>query len=230
MLFDLDGVLADTLGAHRRAWRDLFEHYFAAHLVTPAYCEEDYTLHVDGLPRSLGVAQVLASRGITLPPGLPTDPPEAETIEGLGRRKNLAFLAAITDDGVAPYPETLGVLGRLAGQGLAMGVVSSSANARQVLKVAGIEAFFPVVVDGLLAAKLRLAPKPAPDTFLHASALLGAHPARTIVVEDALAGVGAGRAGAFALVVGVDRGAGAKALEAAGADIVVTSLADIPAP
>ncbi|MCL2788667.1 MAG: beta-phosphoglucomutase family hydrolase [Micrococcales bacterium] len=226
MLFDLDGVLTPTVDVHRRAWRALFDDFFSRHAITPPYTDEDYTRHIDGRPRFKGVAAVLASRSITLPAGTPADPPEAETIAGLGNRKNAAFLTTLMNDGVTPYPGTASTLDELARRGVLLAVVSSSVNAGQVLKAAGLDHYFPVVVDGRTVEQEGLPGKPAPDTFLRAAELLGTTPKRTAVLEDAVAGVQAASAGDFVIVLGVDRGAGADRLLEAGAHAVVTSLPD----
>ncbi|MDR1825640.1 MAG: HAD-IA family hydrolase [Bifidobacteriaceae bacterium] len=224
-LFDLDGVLVPTAALHQQAWAALFGEFFAADGVRPPYGADDYYKYVDGRPRCDGVAAVLASRGLTLPWGDPFDPPTAPTVCGLGNRKDQYFnaaLAAAAD--FAPYPETVPVLQALGGRGAGLAVVTSSENATQVLARAGLTDWFPVVVDGRHRRLHGLAGKPAPDTFTAAAGLLGLSPARCAVVEDAVAGVAAGRAGGFGLVAGVDRGAGAPALAAAGADAVMTSL------
>lgn len=188
--------------------------------------EADYAAYVDGLPRPDGVRTFLASRGITLPDGSPDDPPEAETVHGLGRRKNAEFTRALADDGVEVFPGAVRFIRYWRGRGLKIGLNSSSRNARLVLDKAGLTGLFDVVVDGKVAAAAGLPGKPAPDTFVHAAALLGATPRHACVVEDALAGVQSGKAGGFALVIGIDRGAGRAALLEAGADMVAADLGD----
>jgi beta-phosphoglucomutase family hydrolase len=230
VLFDLDGVLTPTAEVHKHAWAALFGRYLADRGVEPAYRDEDYYAHIDGKPRYEGVRDLLASRGLELPWGSPGDSPGAATVAGLGNRKNAVFTQILEDDGVTPYPGTRSVLDALAAAGKRLAVVSSSQNARAVLAAAGLLADFPVVVDGLVAAERGIAGKPAPDTFAFAAAQLGVPDARAVVVEDAVAGVAAGRAGGFGLVVGVDRGTGAAALRAAGADIVIDSLTALLAP
>ncbi|MDR0432565.1 MAG: beta-phosphoglucomutase family hydrolase [Bifidobacteriaceae bacterium] len=226
VLFDLDGVLTPTAEVHRRAWAALFGPVLAERGAAP-YREEDYYRHIDGKPRYEGVRDLLDSRGITLPPGTPADPPDALTVAGLGNRKNALFAASLAADGVDPFPGTVAVLERLAGAGKELAVVSSSMNARPVLAAAGLDRFFEVVVDGQVAREAQLPGKPAPDTFCHAAQLLGVAPGAAAVVEDAVAGVAAGRAGGFGLVVGVDRGAGAEQLVSAGADCVVDELTEL---
>ncbi|MDR1807661.1 MAG: HAD-IA family hydrolase [Propionibacteriaceae bacterium] len=195
--------------------------------VVPDYTDADYYAHIDGRPRYDGIQAVLASRGLTLPWGDPTDPPGDATICALGNRKNATFAALLARTGVPPFPGTLPALEQLRSRGLRLAVVSSSRNARAVLDGAGLTGFFELVVDGVVAADEGLPGKPAPDTFLFAARRLGVMPDRAVVVEDALAGVAAGRAGAFGLVVGVDRGAGAGALRAAGADVVIRGLEEL---
>lgn len=226
-LFDLDGVLTPTAEVHMRAWAEMFNSFLAGRGLTEPYSDADYFAYVDGKPRYDGVRSFLASRGITLPEGEPTDPPEAETVCGLGNRKNGAFSAVLARDGVAPYPGSVRLLDHLAARGVAMAVVSSSQNAPMVLRAAGLDGRFDIVVDGKLARAERLPGKPAPDTYLYAADALGVPKERAVVFEDAVSGVQAGRAGAFGLVVGVDRGVGAQTLIDEGADLVVADLEEL---
>ncbi len=226
-LFDLDGVLTPTAEVHMRAWHQMFSTYFLEHEVAPAYTNADYFTHVDGKPRYDGVRATLASRGIELPEGEPTDEPGTETVCGLGNAKNALFDRMLKKDGVVAFPGTLALLDALAERGVAVAVVSSSRNARAVLLAAGLADRFTVVVDGEVARHTGLRGKPSPETFEHAAAALGVPAARAVVIEDAVSGVAAGRAGAFGLVIGVDRGAGAETLRAAGADIVVRDLSEL---
>ncbi|WP_022906431.1 HAD family hydrolase [Curtobacterium sp. B18] len=226
LLFDLDGVLTPTADVHMRAWSRLFTPYLAQHGVAP-YTEQDYFAYVDGKPRYDGVRSLLESRGIDLPQGTPDDPPDADTVCGLGNRKNAEFTAELTEHGVEPYPGSLRFLVTAIDAGLSVAVVSSSANAVQVLRTAGILERFPVIVDGVVAREDGLAGKPAPDTYLDAASRFGLTAAECVVVEDATSGVEAGRNGAFGLVIGVDRGAGADALLEHGADVVVTDLDEL---
>lgn len=209
-----------------RAWSRLFTPYLAAHGVAP-YTEQDYFAYVDGKPRYDGVRSLLHARGIDLPEGTPADDPALDTVCGLGNRKNAEFTAELEEHGVAPYPGSLRFLTTAIDAGYEVAVVSSSANARSVLETAGILDRFEVVVDGAVAREDGLAGKPAPDTYLDAATRFGLTAAQCVVVEDATSGVEAGRNGAFGLVVGVDRGAGADALRAHGADLVVSDLADL---
>lgn len=224
VLFDLDGVLTPTAEVHMRAWARLFAPYLISKGVAP-YVNDDYFDHIDGRPRYEGVRTMLASRGLTLPEGDPTDAPDVETVCGLGNRKNEVFTSVLETEGVEAYPGSVAVLDELARRGTPVAVVSSSRNAGPVLVAAGLADRFEVVVDGLVAAARGIPGKPNPDTFLDAAAQLGVSPDRAVVVEDAPSGVAAGRAGRFALVMGVDRGAGADTLLAGGADVVVTDLA-----
>jgi beta-phosphoglucomutase family hydrolase len=218
VLLDLDGVITPTAEVHQRAWASLFADY--------DYTDADYLAHIDGKPRYDGVRTFLASRGIALPEGDPTDPPGDDTVCALGNRKDATFNALLDAEGIEPYPGTMAVLDLLDSLDTPQAVVSSSKNARRVLHAAGLGDRFGVVVDGIVAAEHALPGKPEPDTFLHAAGLLGAAPAATAVVEDAVSGVAAGRAGGFALVLGIDRGGNREALAGAGAHLVVDDLAE----
>ncbi|WP_255372170.1 HAD family phosphatase [Demequina sp. NBRC 110053] len=226
-LFDLDGVLTPTAEVHMKAWNRMFTDYFTAHGITPEYTDADYYAYVDGKPRYDGVRACLASRGVTLPEGDPSDPAGAETVCGIGNTKNDAFAAILRDEGVSPFPGSVRLLDHLRSLGTEMAVVSSSRNAPDVLAAAGIADRFDVVVDGNVVAHEGVKGKPAPDMFELAASRLGVAGADAVVVEDALSGVAAGAAGDFGLVVGVDRGAGADALRAGGADIVVDDLEEL---
>jgi beta-phosphoglucomutase family hydrolase len=228
VLYDLDGVLTPTALVHMRAWQEMFSGFFDAHHPDQLpYTDDDYFHWVDGKPRYAGVRSFLASRGITLPDGAPTDEPELLTVCGLGNRKNALFESILAVEGVSAYPGSRALVEALAERGLHQAVVSSSRNAPEVLKAAGLIGYFPTIVDGVVAAERHLAGKPAPDTFLYASEELDVRPARCVVVEDALSGVQAGRAGRFGLVVGVDRGVGAGALLEHGANMVVADLEEL---
>jgi beta-phosphoglucomutase family hydrolase len=225
LLFDLDGVLTPTAEVHMRAWATLFRGYLAEHAPEAApYTDADYFDHVDGKPRYDGVRSMLASRGITLPEGDPADSPDADTVCGLGNRKNAVFAAELAENGVTPYPGSVAFLDAAIAAGYQVAVVSSSRNAVPVLTAAGLRDRFEVIVDGEVAARDGLAGKPAPDTYLDGARLLGRAAAECVVVEDAQSGVQAGRAGSFGLVVGVDRGVGPQALIDFGADFVVDDL------
>jgi beta-phosphoglucomutase family hydrolase len=232
-LFDLDGVLTRTAEVHAAAWKDMFDTFLRAEAArggapfVPFDPVADYDRHVDGRPRLDGTRQFLASRGIELPEGDPTDPPGARTIHGLSSAKNDTVLRMIKERGVQPYPGSVAYLHRLRELGAPRAVVSSSANARDVLRAAGIADLFDVVVDGVVAGERHLAGKPAPDTYLAAAGILHTAPEEAAVFEDALAGVASGRAGGFGAVVGVDRTGQADALRAGGADLVVADLAEL---
>ncbi|UOR02860.1 beta-phosphoglucomutase family hydrolase [Leucobacter allii] len=225
VLFDLDGVITPTVELHRRAWAETFDELFAG-LGLPPYREEEYFASLDGRSRFAGVRSLLESRGVPLPEGAADDHGLTSVI-GIGNRKNAAFTRVLSRDGIAPYPGSLRLLDRLAELGVPLGLVSSSRNAVPVLRAAGLEERFAVVVDGVTAEREGLPGKPAPDTFLRAAAALGSPPARAAVFEDAESGTAAARAGGFGLVVGVDRGAGRAALIAAGADTVVDDLEEM---
>jgi beta-phosphoglucomutase family hydrolase len=228
VLFDLDGVITPTAEVHMRAWSRMFNDYLEGRGDGQApYTDADYFAHVDGKPRYEGVASFLEARGIDLPHGDPADPPATETVCGLGNRKNDAFNAVLEEEGVTAYPGSRRLLDALRERGLPLGIVSSSRNAPAVLEAAGVDGYFRTVMHGGVAEQRGLQGKPAPDTFLAAGDDLGAEPARTVVLEDAISGVRAGAAGGFGLVVGVDRGAGAQALAEAGADVVVHDLEEL---
>jgi beta-phosphoglucomutase family hydrolase len=236
-LFDLDGVLTQTAKVHAAAWKEMFDAYLherAARVgedFVPFDPVADYDEYVDGRPRYDGVRSFLRSRSIELPQGAPSDPPSAETVDGLGNRKNEILLGLIRERGVAPYEGSVRYVKAAREQGLRRAVVSSSTNCRDVLVAAGIEALFEAVVDGVTAEREHLQGKPAPDTFLAGAKALDVAPAEAAVFEDAIAGVEAGRAGRFGYVVGVDRAGQAAALRDHGADVVVTDLAELlPAP
>ena len=224
VLFDLDGVLTPTAVVHMHAWQTMFEELFSAWDITPPYEERDYFDHLDGKKRYDGVAALLRSRDVEVPWGDPSDPPTADTVCGIGNRKNLVFERVLRAEGIAPYPGTMRLLDDLAQAGTPVAVVSSSKNAEEVLAAAGIRDRFAVVMDGVIAERDHLASKPAPDVFVEAARMLGVEPDRSAAVEDALSGVESAAAGRFGLVVGVDRGAGEQALRDAGAHVVVKDL------
>ncbi|MGW8484647.1 HAD-IA family hydrolase [Microbacterium sp. NPDC055903] len=225
VLFDLDGVLTPTAEVHMRAWKDVFEDVFAQWGISPAYTDDDYFAYLDGKKRYDGVASLLHSRNVEIPWGETDDAPEAETVCGIGNRKNDAFAASLRRDGIAPYPGSLALIRELRDAGIRMGVVSSSKNAEEVLASAGIRDFFEIVVDGVVAEQDHLASKPAADMFAAGAVALGVDAATSAAVEDAVAGVASASAAGFAIVVGVDRGAGADVLRAQGATCIVDDLA-----
>jgi beta-phosphoglucomutase family hydrolase len=233
VLFDLDGVLTRTARVHAAAWKELFDAFLERRSAetgepfVPFDLEADYRRHVDGKPRLDGVAAFLASRGIALPQGTPEDEPGPSSVHALGRLKDQHFLRRLARDGVEVYEESIELVRTLRAQELKTAVVSSSNNCAAVLDAAGIAQLFDARVDGLDLTRLKLRGKPAPDAFLEAARRVGVDPPRAVVVEDAIAGVEAGRAGAFGCIVGVDRGGRSLALRSAGADVVVTSLAQV---
>jgi beta-phosphoglucomutase family hydrolase len=230
-LFDLDGVLTKTAIVHAAAWKQMFDEYLrdraerSGNDFVPFDSDADYGEYVDGKPRADGVRSFLASRGIELPDGDPDDPPSAETISGLGNRKNQLVLHLIHEQGVEAYEGSVRYLEAARDAGLRRAVVSSSTNCHDVLVAAGIEQFFEARIDGVVAERDALKGKPAPDTFLAGARALSVAPDDAVVFEDALAGVEAGRAGHFGCVVGVDRVGHADALRRHGATIVVEDLA-----
>lgn len=228
-LFDLDGVVTRTAVVHAAAWKEMFDAFLrereGEHF--RPFDDHDYDEYVDGLPRADGVRTFLASRGIELPEGDADDPPGAETVHGLGNRKNALVLEKIRTDGVEAYDDTLTYIRAARAQGLRTAIVSSSANCRDVLRAIDAEDLFDVRVDGVVAAERKLPGKPRPDTFLAAAHDLGLDAPRSAVFEDALAGMDAGRAGGFGYVVGLDRVGQTDALYEHGADIVVKGLAEL---
>jgi HAD superfamily hydrolase (TIGR01509 family) len=226
ILFDLDGVLTPTATVHEQAWQELFEGYLETQPQVPGYRESDYFDHIDGKPRFDGVRDFLASRGIVLPEGPTDDDPAHTTVQGLGNRKNRIF-NDIVSSGVEPFEGSVRFVEAALAQGLKVAVVSSSRNAPAVLKAAGLSDRFPVVVDGVVAAAEGLPGKPSPATYDYAAQLLALPSEECVVVEDAVSGVQAGRAGSFYSVIGVDRGAGRQTLLDAGATMVVSDLEEL---
>ena len=232
-LFDLDGVLTQTAKVHAAAWKQMFDEYLSERAqrtgepMRPFDEHDDYDDYVDGKPRYDGVRSFLESRGIELPQGTPEDPPGAETVDGLGNRKNELVLKLIHDQGGQAYDGSVRYVRAVRDAGLPRAVVSSSANCRDVLRAAGIEDLFDTVIDGVVAERDKLRGKPAPDTFLAGARALNIEPKDGVVFEDALAGVQAGHDGKFGFVVGVDRVGQREGLLAHGADIVVDDLAEL---
>jgi beta-phosphoglucomutase family hydrolase len=234
-LFDLDGVLTETAKVHDAAWKQVFDEILQDEAsrsgvpFVPFDPVDDYDTYVDGKPRTDGVRDFLASRGIHPPDGSSDDPPSAFTIHGIGRKKNDSFVERIRTDGVEAYPGSVRYLHAVRDAGLRRIVVSSSANCHDILLAAGIDDLVEGEVDGTDVERDHLHGKPAPDTFLAGARLAGHPPAGCAVFEDALAGVQAGRAGAFGYVVGVDRIGGTHPadLTAHGADVVLRDLADL---
>lgn len=227
-LFDLDGVLTDTASVHRKAWKQTFDPVLADH-GEPEFTDGDYAAYVDGKPRSDGVRDFLRSRGIDLPEGGADDPPEANTVQGVGNRKNALLVAAIRTGGVKVFEDARRYLVAARDGGLRRIVVSSSANTKDVLHVTGLEQYIEGRIDGVTIGERKLHGKPAPDSFLAGAELAGVGAQSAAVFEDALAGVQAGRNGRFGFVVGVNRvdDAHGRALAENGASVVVTSLDEL---
>jgi beta-phosphoglucomutase family hydrolase len=233
VLLDLDGVITDTANLHAACWKRMFDEYLQeraqrrGEAFRPFDLAADYRLCVDGKPRFDGVRDFLKSRDIHIPEGSQDDPPEAETVGGLGTRKNELVNKIIEDEGVAPYEGSVKLIRQLRGDGFKIAVVTSSQNCEAVLRAAKLDSCFDALVDGNAIRAQRLAGKPAPDTFLAAAKLLGAEPARSVVIEDALSGVEAGSNGHFGLVIGVARKGNAGELRRHGAHLVVSDLAEL---
>jgi beta-phosphoglucomutase family hydrolase len=233
VLLDLDGVITDTASIHARCWKQMFDKYLQNRATQRGETfrafdlGSDYRLYVDGKPRFDGVRDFLASRDIQLPEGSPDDRPQAETVGGLGNRKNDLVNKVIEDTGVEAYEGSVRLLDQLRQGGFKIAVVTSSQNCDAVLKSAKLDDFFEVRVDGNTIHAQRLAGKPAPDTFLWATKLLRVEPKRAIIIEDAISGVEAGCAGNFGLVIGVARKGNAEELRRHGAHLVVNDLAEL---
>lgn len=232
-LFDLDGVLTRTATVHAAAWKEMFDRFLREW--SQRHGDEqpefdpgaDYDRYVDGKQRADGTRSFLASRGIELPEGSDDDPPGSWTVHGLGNLKNEIVLRRIREDGVEVYDSSVDYVRAVRAAGLRTAVVSSSANTVDVLRVTGIGDLFDARIDGVVARERHLPGKPAPDTFLAGAAALDVPARRAAVFEDALAGVEAGHAGGFAVVVGVDRVGQADELLRRGADVVVADLAEL---
>lgn len=229
VIFDLDGVITDTASVHQLAWKRMFDQWLAERTKATGedrrpFSDDDYYLYVDGKPRYDGVVSFLASRGISLARGDPSDSPTTETASGLGNRKDELFFALLGERGVVSFPSSIELLQRLRANGSRTAIISASRNCVAVLDAAGIAQLFDAKVDGVDADALGLPGKPDPAVFLEAARRLEVEPGRAAVVEDALAGVEAGRRGRFGLVIGVDRGGHGEELRERGADVVVGDL------
>jgi beta-phosphoglucomutase family hydrolase len=233
VIFDMDGVVTQTAVVHASSWKKLFDAFLrerseeTGEPFVPFDEHGDYERYVDGKNRYDGVRSFLASRGIELPEGSPDDPPGSDTVQALGNDKDTYFLEQVRTDGVRPYESTVQLIRELRERGVAIGLVSASRNAEEVLAGAGVLELFDARVDGVVSAERGLPGKPDPATFLEAARELNVEPGRAAVVEDALSGVAAGRAGNFGLVVGVARAGQTDALRDAGADVVVADLAEL---
>jgi alpha,alpha-trehalase len=232
LILDMDGVVTRSAKVHLRAWERMFNDYLEtrpphADEDRSPFSEKDYYRYVDGKPRYDGTQSFLCARGITLPYGSPSDPPEKESVCGLGNRKNRYFRKYLEKHGAESYSSTVDLIRKFRKAKKAVACISSSKNAKAVLRSAGVIELFDAIVDGVDAAEAGFPGKPAPDIFLAAAERLGADPGKSIVIEDALSGVEAGKAGGFGLVIGVDRGKQEQALRNRGADIVVPDLSMI---
>jgi beta-phosphoglucomutase family hydrolase len=233
VLFDLDGVLTATAKVHAACWKKLFDEFLeerakaAGEPLKPFDIDSDYKLYVDGKLRYEGVRSFLGSRGIDLPEGTPDESPNSETECGLGNRKDALVHEVLEADGVEVYEGSVRLVEQVRSRGIRTAVVSASKNCKIVMEAARISHLFDQVVDGEVAERLRLPGKPKPDTFLTAAERLGVVPERAVVVEDAISGVQAGRAGGFGLVIGVDRKGDPESLRQSGADIVVKDLSEL---
>jgi beta-phosphoglucomutase family hydrolase len=233
VLFDLDGVITNTAKLHAACWKQMLDEYLQKRATErgetfrPFDLATDYRLHLDGKPRFDGVRDFLASRGIQLSEGDSKDPPQAETVRGLGNRKNELVSDAIERVGVEAYQGSVRLIDQLRRGGFKLALVTSSENCTAVLKAAKLDSLFDVRVDGHMVETQDLAGKPAPDTFLMAAKLLGVAPQRAVVVEDAIPGVQAGRSGNFGLVIGVARKGDAEELKRQGAHVVVNDLGEL---
>jgi beta-phosphoglucomutase family hydrolase len=233
VLLDLDGVITDTANLHAACWKQMFDEYLQqratqkGEIFRPFDIATDYRLRVDGKPRFDGVRDFLTSRGIRLPEGSSDDSPQAETVSGLGNRKNELVNQVIEDTGIEPYEGSVKLIHQLRHRGFKVAVVTSSQNCETVLRAANLDDCFEVKVDGNTIHAQHLAGKPAPDTFLMAAKLLSVIPARSIVIEDAISGVEAGLAGNFGLVIGVARKGNADELRNHGAHLVVSDLEEL---
>jgi beta-phosphoglucomutase family hydrolase len=233
VLFDLDGVITDTANLHAASWKKMFDEYLreratrTGEAFRPFDLATDYLHYVDGQPRFDGVRHFLESRGIQLPEGSPDDPPQRETVCGLGNRKNDLVNQVIANVGVEPYEGSVKLIHQLRDGGFKIAVVTSSQNCTTVLKAAKLDGVFEAQVDGNTIRTQHLAGKPAPDTFLMGARLLGVEPRRAVVIEDAISGVEAGFNGKFGLVIGVARKGNAEELKQHGADVVVSDLSEL---
>ncbi len=232
VLFDLDGVITTTEKIHSACWKKTFDEFLRARAskkgenFVPFNETDDYLEHVDGKPRHEGVRGFLLSRTIELPEGDTNSPPGEQSVFGLGNRKNQLFTETLEKESPGIYHTSVALAHHLKEAGFRLAVVSSSTNCRAVMAAAGVEDLFEVTVDGITAAEKNLRGKPRPDTFLEAASALGTKPARSIVIEDATAGVAAGASGGFGLVIGVARKQNEEELFSSGADVVVRDLGE----
>ncbi len=232
IIFDLDGVITDTAAVHAKAWKKMFDDFLSSRQQKAGedlreFSTGDYRQFVDGKPRYEGVASFLRSRNILIPYGDPSDPPEKETVCGLGNRKNLLFNTIVEKEGVKVYSSSAALIRSLHTEGIPLAVASSSKNCRTVLEKTGLLPFFGACIGGLISAEKQLKGKPEPDIFLYAASMLNASPAHSVVIEDAVSGVQAGKKGGFGLVIGVAREKNEAELMNAGADWIVRDLSEV---
>ena len=233
VLFDLDGVITSTEKIHSACWKKTFDEFLRDRAsrrgegFIPFSETDDYLPHVDGKPRYEGVRGFLLSRGIELPEGNKGSPPGEQSVFGLGNRKNQLFNETLEKQSPEIYETSIALVRRLKEAGFRLAVVSSSRNCRAVMAAAGIENLFEVTVDGVTAVEKNLRGKPEPDTFIEAASVLGSEPRKSIVIEDASAGVAAGASGRFGLVIGVARRQNEDELLLSGADLVVSDLGEL---
>lgn len=229
VLFDLDGVISDTASVHARAWRMVFDDALnalgAGH--SPFDEASDYRLYVDGKMRQTGIRDFLASRGLDFPLG-GENATQLDTVNGIGNTKNAIFRELIEKNGVALFEDAVHLIDTLSARGIPLGLASSSKNAKIVLEKSQLLPRFAAVMDGLVAERDAIASKPSGDFYLRAAELIGVSPAQCIVIEDAVSGVTSAKAAKVKAVVGISRMDNAAALRQSGADLVVTSLDDLP--
>lgn len=230
VVLDMDGVITKTANIHAGAWKQMFDDFLKeqkGEKFQPLDIERDYNEYIDGKPRKDGIRSFLKSRKIDLPEGGPTDKAEKNTVHGLAKRKNKIFLERLEKDGVEVFEDTIEMLNFWKNKGKKLAVISSSRNCEHIIEKAGLTAIFEIRVDGVVSEEENLKGKPAPDIFLTATEKLGTSKELTIVIEDAISGVKAGKKGNFALVIGVDRNGKSESLKKAGADIVVKKLTEL---
>lgn len=228
-IFDLDGVITDTATLHFMAWKALFDKYLKARSNTfHEFTHDDYLNFVDGMPRYDGVRKFLASRDIQIPEGTPEDDSGQETVCGLGNQKNHEFVEMLQRQAPKVFDTTIQLIQRLRKEGIKTGVISSSEHCGVILKQVALDDLFDTQVEGQLSKKLGLPGKPDPAIFLEAAKRLDVTPETAFIVEDAIAGVQAGKAGGFKLVIGIDRkGTVRSAMQDKGANVVVSDLGEI---
>lgn len=229
-IIDMDGVITQTARLHAKAWKEMFDAFLKKRngdRFQPLELDADYDKYMDGMPRFEGVRNFLRSRNITLPEGGPDDGPDSETVHGLGMRKNALFLKLLDKEGVTVYPDTAEMVRKWKQRGVRLAVISSSRNCKRIMASTGLADLFDARVDGETAKDANIKGKPEPDIFFKACERLGTGVNDTIVLEDSIAGVQAGKKGKFAAVIGVARQGEGEALKQSGADIVVRGLTEL---